>query len=167
MQSMNRNHGFTLLEVLIALLIFTLGLLGMAGLLVVSVKTNHSAYLRSHASFLGESMADRMRGNLPGVWADAYDTTYPTADTNPCASGGACTTAQIAARDRWMWSSQLTTFLPGAGATIACTPTAGSLVASGPYDGLCAMTITWREGSLSREAGPAPPLETFVWMFQP
>ncbi len=54
-----------MLEVLIALLVFSLGLLGMAGLLIVSVKTNHSAYLRTQASFLAQSMADRMRANMP------------------------------------------------------------------------------------------------------
>ena len=47
-----RPRGFTILEVLIALLVFSLGLLGMAGLLVISVKTNHSAYLRTQASFM-------------------------------------------------------------------------------------------------------------------
>ncbi len=52
MQMTTRHRGFTLLEVLIALLVFSLGLLGMAGLLIVSVKTNHSAYLRTQASFL-------------------------------------------------------------------------------------------------------------------
>ena len=46
------RRGFTLLEVLIALLVFSLGLLGLAGLMVVSVKTNQSAYLRTQASFL-------------------------------------------------------------------------------------------------------------------
>ena len=58
-----RRNGFTLLEVMIALLVFSLGLLGMAGLLAVSVRTNHGAYLRTQATFLAQSMADRMRAN--------------------------------------------------------------------------------------------------------
>ena len=77
MQMTTRHRGFTLLEVLIALLVFSLGLLGMAGLLIVSVKTNHSAYLRTQASFLAQSMADRMRSNMPHVW---------TADLRRCLS---------------------------------------------------------------------------------
>ena len=64
MQRFRNTNGFTLLEVLIALLIFSLGLLGMAGLLVVSVQTNHSAFLRSQATFLSQSIADRMRANV-------------------------------------------------------------------------------------------------------
>ncbi|MDE1962228.1 MAG: type IV pilus modification protein PilV, partial [Xanthomonadaceae bacterium] len=68
------SHGFTLLEVLIALLIFSLGVLGMAGLLAVSVRTNHSAYLRTQATFLAQSMADRMRANASwALWTDLYN----------------------------------------------------------------------------------------------
>ncbi len=81
-----RRNGFTLLEVLIALLVFSFGLLGMAGLLAVSVQTNHSAYLRTQATFLAQGMADRMRANNLGLWnngsatASAYDgTTTSTA----------------------------------------------------------------------------------------
>ena len=43
------SGGFTLLEVLVAVLIFSLGLVGLAGLMVISVKTNQSAYLRTQA----------------------------------------------------------------------------------------------------------------------
>ena len=73
---MRHTNGFTLLEVLIALLIFSLGLMGLAGLLVVSVQTNHSAYLRTQASFLAQTMADRMRANILGVWNSNYAGTF-------------------------------------------------------------------------------------------
>ena len=53
MQPVTRR-GFTLLEVLIALLVFSLGLLGLAGLMVVSVKTNQSAFL----DFMAEHAAE-------------------------------------------------------------------------------------------------------------
>ena len=169
-----RRRGFTLLEVLIALLIFSLGLLGMAGLLIVSVKTNHSAYLRTQASFLAQSMADRMRANMPRVWTSDYDATYPTGDTDPCGSGGTCTRANIAVRDRAEWSTQLTDLLPNGSAQIVCTPTAGVNVTAedaqngAPYAGLCDMTITWSESQLDRNAtDPAPVSQTIAWVFQP
>jgi type IV pilus assembly protein PilV len=169
-----RHRGFTLLEVLIALLVFSLGLLGMAGLLIVSVKANHSAYLRTQASFLAQSMADRMRANVPRVWTEDYDTDYPTGDTDPCTSGAACSRADVATRDKAMWSTQLTNFLPNAAATIACTPNAGVTVTTldqengAPYDGICNMVITWSEATLDRDAADTTPVtQTFAWTFQP
>ena len=174
MHMINRHRGFTLLEVLIALLVFSLGLLGMAGLLIVSVKTNHSAYLRTQASFLAQSMADRMRANMPQVWVAAYDTAYPSGDTDPCPGGGACSRANIAIRDKAVWSTQLTDQLPNPTAVITCTPTAGVNVSAqdqqngAPYAGLCAIAIAWNESTLDRDpTNPNPQTQTFSWVFQP
>lgn len=172
MQMTTRPRGFSLLEVLIALLIFSLGLLGMAGLLIVSVKTNHSAYLRTQASFLAQSMADRMRANMPRIWTGDYDDSYPGSTTDPCAAGAACSRANIAIRDKALWSTQLTDLLPNATAEIACEQSAGVNItpeqaANGaPYAGLCNMAITWSESSLDRDAGGPVP-QTFTWVFQP
>lgn len=174
MQMTPRRRGFTLLEVLIAMLVFSLGLLGMAGLLIVSVKTNHSAYLRTQASFLAQSMADRMRANMPRVWTSDYDTGYPSGDTDPCTGGGTCTRANIAVRDRAEWSTQITDLLPNGAAQIACVQTPGVNVTAedaengAPYAGLCHMQITWSESQLDRSTtDTAPVLQTFAWVFQP
>jgi type IV pilus assembly protein PilV len=172
----HRSRGFTLIEVMIALLIFSLGLMGMAGLMVLSVKTNHSAYLRTQASFLAQSMADRMRANMGLI--NNYNGTYSqsTASADPCASGAACSPAQIVARDRALWSRQLADSLPNASATVNCagavlggTPHAGAA----PYQGLCTLTIQWDEATLRRGVLSASPttasadLQTFAWVFQP
>ena len=170
--SMKERQGFTLLEVLIALLVFSLGLLGMAGLLIISVRTNHSAYLRTQASFLAQSMADRMRANVPRVWTNDYNTSYPTSDTDPCASGAACSREDMATRDKAEWSTQLSDFLPNVAAGIVCTPTTGASVSAedaqngAPYQGTCAMTITWNESTLDTN-GTGPQSQTFAWVFQP
>jgi type IV pilus assembly protein PilV len=174
MQPIARHRGFTLLEVLIALLVFSIGLLGMAGLLVVSVKTNHSAYLRTQASFLAQSMADRMRANMPRVWTQDYDAGYPTGDTDPCTGGGPCSRANVALRDKAEWSTQLTDQLPNGSANIVCVPTAGVDVSAqdaengAPYAGLCTIQITWSESTLDRDQGnTAPQTQVFAWKFQP
>ena len=174
MQIIHRHRGFTLLEVLIALLVFSLGLLGMAGLLIVSVKTNHSAYLRTQASFLAQSMADRMRANAPQVWAGAYSTAYPSGDTDPCGGGGTCTRVNVAIRDKAVWSTQLTDQLPNGSAVINCVPTAGVIVSvtdqqnGAPYAGLCSVAIVWNESNLDRNTlDTAPQPQTFAWVFQP
>lgn len=180
MQNVIRMRGFTILEVLIALLVFSLGLLGMAGLLVISVKTNHSAYLRTQASFLAQSMADRMRSNVPRVWAGDYNGTYTgtTGDTDPCPSGTACTRAQIATRDKAQWEVQLGDQLPNAQGIVGCAPdatvsvTPSEQAGGAPYTGVCNIVISWSEASLDRAAdgtpaSNAPNTETFAWTFAP
>lgn len=167
-----RGRGFSLLEVLIALLIFSLGLLGLAGLMVVSVKTNHSAYLRTQASFLAQSMADRMRANIGRIndYAGDYDLSTAGNGTDACAAAS-CTPAQLVARDKAIWSRQLTTLLPGtAEATIACNgaPLGDAIhLGAAPYNGLCTFTINWSEASLDRTATGNPDDQTFAWVFQP
>ena len=64
---MKTNTGFTLIEVLIAMLVLAVGLLGLAGLQATSLKNNQSAYNRSQATQLAYDMADRMRANVAGV----------------------------------------------------------------------------------------------------
>lgn len=176
----HRPRGFTILEVLIALLVFSLGLLGMAGLLVISVKTNHSAYLRTQASFLAQSMGDRMRANVPNVWTGDYDGTYSgtTGDTDPCPSGTACTRDQIVTRDKAQFETQLGDQLPNAQAIIACAPDATVAVSppeqagGAPYTGLCHIVVSWSEATLARaqDGTPGtetPTTETFAWTFAP
>ena len=169
----NVNNGFTLLEVLIALVVFSLGLLGVAGLLVVSVQTNHSAYLRTQATFLAQSMADRMHANNLGVWAGAYNVTAAPGSASGCLSSATlatCSAAQIATRDVTIWSNQLASFLPNPVATIACTapastPSADKLTERPPYTSTCDVTITWGESAL--EKGGTAQTESLDWVFQP
>lgn len=161
-------RGFTLLEVLIALLIFSLGLMGMAALMVLSVRTNQSAFLRTQATFLAQSMLDRMRSNLGRI--TDYAISYPAPGTDPCASGASCNPSQVAAHDIALWSTQLTDSLPNATALIECNGAAlgtGPQIGSAPYDGQCTMTIQWSEASLESTNTGAPATQTFAWVFQP
>lgn len=58
-----RMLGFTLLEVLIAVVILSIGLLGVAGLQATGMRNNHDAYLRSQATVLAMDISDAMRAN--------------------------------------------------------------------------------------------------------
>jgi type IV pilus assembly protein PilV len=173
------RNGFTLLEVLIALMVFSLGLLGMAGLLAVSVQTNHSAYLRTQATFLAQGMADRMRANNLGLWnngsatASAYDGTYNSSTAgaaSTCLGSASCKWSDVVARDKKIWSNQLLSFLPSPSATIACKPTGtapsgDALVERPPYSGQCTITIAWNEKS--SENGASDHTASLTWVFQP
>lgn len=168
--SMSKTRGFSLLEVLIALLVFTLGLLGMAGLMVISVKTNQSAYLRTQASFLAQSMADRMRMNLGRI--NDYNGTYDesTVDEGGCDSASPCAPGAIVERDQAIWSRQLVESLPNASAAIDCDGESlgtSSQLGAAPYSGICTFTITWDETSLARSDDGSPDEQTFAWVFQP
>lgn len=171
MRAYRSTRGFSLIEVLVALLIFSIGLIGLAGLMVVSVKVNHSAFQRSQASFLAQAMSDRMRANMIGVWGKLYDGSYPVSVGTPCAD--VCDPANQVTRDQMIWSQEMATMLPNATATIACN---GATVLGvdvrtsqrSPYNGTCTITMNWSEQSLDRSTAAATPnTQTFAWVFQP
>lgn len=110
--SMNRQTGFTLIEILVAMLILTVGILGVAAMQLVSFQTNQSAYSRSQATYLAQDMFDRIRANPAG-----YGTTtiYDDIDTCEAASipvspacinsTAGCTPQATAEQDVREWAS--------------------------------------------------------------
>lgn len=165
-----RQRGFTLIEVLIAILVFSIGLIGLAGMMVVSVKTNHSAYLRTQAGHLAQAMADRIRSNLGQVngYVGVYDPTSPP--TNPCAAASAaCAPALIVTRDLSVWLNQVRALLPNPAAEIDCNGASlgvGPQIGAAPYDGQCTIWLRWDESSL-QEGATSPDRQEFAWVFQP
>ena len=169
----NPQTGFSLIEVLIAVLIFSIGLLGVAGLLVIATSADHGAYQRTHVAYVAQTMADRMSMNLVGVWTGAYNGNYPVTATQDCDTAG-CTPAQLAVYDQKEWSDQLTTFLPGPTATIQCNnavsgyaPSVADLAMRPPYGGSCQMTIVWQDRGFGDSSARTAQSETFQWVFQP
>ena len=110
------QRGFTLLEVLITVVIFSVGLLGIAGLQMSGMKQTHNSHLRSVATTQAMEMADRMRANKAGVENGDYDQA-PTSCTADCA-GGACTPAQLAEYDMCEWGNETVAALPNSVATV-------------------------------------------------
>lgn len=165
------QQGFSMLEVLIAVLVFSLGMIGLAGLLIFAIQSNHVAYLRTQATFLAQNMANRMGANPAGLWAGAYNGTYPVAAASAsCAAG--CNPTELAAYDMEQWSTQLRTFLPNVSGNITCgtngisyTPTADQIALRAPYGGTCTMTLGWNEAG--NAAGALPQVQHFQWKFQP
>lgn len=131
--------GFTFLEVLVALLILSVGLLGLASLQATGLKTNHNALLRSQATILAHDIADRMRANRPGVTAGNYNFTLPDSTAVPdCTDPSSnCNPAQIAAMDIDDWESLLARELPAGTGSVSCAATD------------CTVTASWTDSGAS------------------
>ncbi len=128
---MNKKSGFTLIEVLIAMVVLAIGLLGLAGLQVTSLKNNQSAYNRSQATQLAYDLADRMRANFAGV--SSYTTGTAAAVAN-CKNTTGCSPAEMAVNDLFEWNSAISSALPNGGT--------GTISVTG---GVYRITISWSE----------------------
>jgi type IV pilus assembly protein PilV len=104
----SRVGGFTLVEVLVSLVILSMGLLGIAKLVMVTAHSNDSAYLRSQATQLAYAILDNMRANRQIAVAGGYDTALGTmpADPGTCA-GVVCTPVNLALYDIYRWKQRL------------------------------------------------------------
>jgi type IV pilus assembly protein PilV len=157
--SVQTQKGNTLIEVLISVLIMSIGMLGIAGLQAFSMSNSHQASMRSQAVILARDMADRMRANRIAVRAAApnnYGTVAPVKNNcrpvyvaNTVAVPVACTPTQLAADDVWDWRARATQQLPsGEGEVcIDSTPDDGAIGAHA-CDGLgtvFAVKLFWKE----------------------
>lgn len=106
---MNKQAGFSLLEVLITMLIVSFGLLGIAGLVITSLKNTQGSYARGQASLLANDIIDRMRANR-GV-AEASPSPYNLALADDPGGSG------VPLADLTQWRNALKSSVPsGTGA---------------------------------------------------
>ncbi len=124
--------GFTLMEIMVAMVIFSVGLLGLAALQGMGLKGNGDAYLRSQAIVLADDISDRMRSNNNAASLAVYaGAASPPAVAASCEGAGAnCATAAMAAFDVSQWLISVGG-LPGGTASISA--------AGPPY----LITISW------------------------
>lgn len=140
---MNRkSNGFSLIEVMLAILIMSLGLLGVASTLLVSLRSASSNYLKQQAVQYTYDITDRMRANA-GVADDPSSANpYITAlsessasTPSPNCSAAPCNATQMAAYDVWQWKTLLKRNLPGGLGQVKVTP-------AGPAANLARVVVT-------------------------
>lgn len=105
------QSGLTLIETLVALVVLSVGLLGIAALQVQGMSAGRTAHYRTHAANLAADMAERIRSNPLGL--DAY--TGAGSDNRCAAAAGDgldCTPEQMAAHDLFLWDRAIRTSLP-------------------------------------------------------
>mgnify|MGYP000544723906 CR=1 FL=1 len=108
-----KQSGFTLLEVLISLIVLSIGLLGLAGIQAISLKDNHTAHHRSQATQLSYDITDRMRTNKVAI--DNYLTAFMASGSAVAQAGcsvAGCSAAQMAQNDLFEWNTVLIDVLP-------------------------------------------------------
>lgn len=135
-------RGFTLVEALVALVVLSIGLLGVAALQITSLKMNHGSATRTQAVLLTYDIVDRMRANVTAALADAYGVDTPTAST-------------VAGNDLIQWRQAIARTLP-----------AGSILPAGSvkYDAatkLFTVSIKWDDAH-ARGASGAPNNEDII-----
>ncbi|MCF6190047.1 MAG: type IV pilus modification protein PilV [Cocleimonas sp.] len=85
--TLKKQSGFSLLEVLISMVILSVGLLGLGGLQVASLKGANNAHSRNVANMLVMELADRMRANPSGVRGGFYAVATQCATTETACRG--------------------------------------------------------------------------------
>ena len=127
-----KNHqGFSLIEVLVALVVLSIGMLSVATLYVRGLQFSQTALIRSEAVQLAADMADRIRSNSTAT------VSYGAGGANNnCIEGGIdCTPIQLAANDIFVRQNDIATKLPGGFGVILVNP--------GTLPSTYTITVSW------------------------
>lgn len=138
----NRQVGFSLIEVLIALVIMSVGMLGIAGLYVQSLQAGRTSMFRHQAVSLAGDVADRIRANPSAGIAYAGI----GANNNCVGANIDCDVVGMAANDIWVWDMQAVNSLPTGDVVVGFDDT----VAPPIYT----ITVSWNEPGMTAVAIP-------------
>lgn len=152
LNSLTKNRGFSLLELLIALVVFSIGLLAIAGLQTVSKQANFEALQRTTAAQVANGLLEDMRTNGNGI--DIYSATaqigggsIPAEPAPTCRDTDECNAAQKAAHDLWFWEQVLDGNLETNAGVAAGGLVLPTMCITGPAfggAGVYQVTIVWR-----------------------
>lgn len=131
-RAVSQQSGFSLLEVLIAVVILSVGLLGLAGMQVTSLKYVTSSLQRTQATSLAYDILDRLRANPSGNYGTVLNEKASAgrlaSNSTACFGNGAgCGANQTALFDLSEWKTAIESLLPnGQGSVVVQLPGAGT-----------------------------------------
>jgi type IV pilus assembly protein PilV len=157
-----RQNGFSLIELLVALIVFSVGLLAVAGLQTLSKQSNFEALQRTSGSQIAYGLLEDMRinGDAMNVYLAAGEIGGGSRGAEPapnCNGAAVCNAEQKAIHDLWFWEQVLDGNLESDGNTGSGGLVLPTLCIGGPAGGIAgiyAVTIVWR-GSASMSNGNA------------
>jgi type IV pilus assembly protein PilV len=145
------QRGVSLVEALVALVILSVGMLGVAGLYLESLQANRTALSRTAAVSLVNDMADRIRANRAGLGTYALASGTAPGTASDCVAGP-CTPAQIAQYDKVQWYTAVTTRLPnGASGTTLPRTSIVYTAAAGTTPARYVVRAAWNEAGIPEE----------------
>jgi type IV pilus assembly protein PilV len=131
-----RQAGVSLVEVLVAILVVSFGVLAVTGLQATAARFGKTSEFRAVATLLAADMADRMRANKPGVDAGNYTLIddFAAIDAMPevpeCAIANACLVSELASIDVAEWRRAMFSSLPGSNGYVTTEAIGGRVIAA-------------------------------------
>ncbi len=153
----NTNRGFSLIEILVSLVVLSIGLMGLAGLQIAGLKGTNDAHYRTQASLLMMDLADRMRANQVGVAEGKYRTSSTINCANPPAKqcdSESCEGDELALFDRYTITCGIKKLLPQSQLTINCAADdcqASDLGLDTQLNKTHKIIVSWKEAKTSKE----------------
>ena len=114
-----------MVEVLVALVVLAIGLLGIAALYLNSLQSGRTAIYRTEAINLAADLADRIRMNRTAQASYAVVYAGAKVPVAACATTGGCTDAELATTDLANWKQDIADRLPGGQGQVAVTAPTG------------------------------------------
>ena len=109
----HKQSGFNLIEILVSIVILSIGLLGLAALQNTSIKLSFDSYVRTQASFLAYDLIDRIRANPSALRYTLRPTDNPA--RKDCFAGNAeCSPNDLRQFDLYYWKQSVNQVLPNA-----------------------------------------------------
>jgi len=121
--SVRRQAGMSLLETLIAIVVFSVGMVGVAGMMLTGMRNNDATLLRTQSTILANEIYEKMLANVPAAAVGNYNLSksavLPVSSGFNCEGPTAnCTPAEMATWDLGRWGARLERVLRGADADI-------------------------------------------------
>lgn len=162
---MRTQRGFSLLEILVTLIVFSVGLLAIAGLQTVSKQANYESLQRTTASQIAYGLLEDMRtnGDAIGTYVAAASLGGGTRGANApvpaCTAGATCNSIEKATYDLWFWEQMVDGGMESSGGTGTGGLMLPTLCITGPAGGAAGtyqVTIVWRgTASITNNAASA------------